>query len=164
MDRKLINKLFRDEMREYQPFHVLEWTKETFSDKKEEWEQRYQQAKVDFIKRQEVTRLEEVRHRIRAMIEETAGDMLEKDYAQVYLYVRHFTSKQLAADIKNNVKFKNVDTFALEEKLEDEGHFNPESYTTVAKFFEELTGDIHKSVNWGRSLYEYQTYFLFTKA
>ena len=159
VDRKLINKLFRDEMREYQPFHVLEWTKETFADKEEEWEQRYQQAKVDFIKKQEVTRLEEVRHRIRAMIEETAGDMLEKDYAQVYLYVRHFTAKQLAADIKNNVKFKNVDTFALEEKLEDEGHFNPESYTTVAKFFEELTGDIHKTVNWGRSLYEYQTYF-----
>ncbi|PAE36327.1 helicase-related protein [Bacillus sp. 7884-1] len=159
VDRKLINKLFRDEMREYQPFRVLEWTKETFADKEEEWEQRYQQAKTDFIKRQEVTRLEEVRHHIRAMIEETAGDMLEKDYAQVYLYVRHFTAKQLAADIKNNVKFKNVDTFALEEKLEDEGHFNPESYTTVAKFFEELTGDIHKTVNWGRSLYEYQTYF-----
>ncbi|MCM3694135.1 helicase-related protein [Neobacillus niacini] len=159
VDRKLINKLFRDEMREYQPFRVLEWTQETFLDKEEEWEQRYQQAKADFIKRQEVTRLEEVRHRIRAMIEETAGDMLENDYAQVYLYVRHFTAKQLTADIKNNVKFKNVDTFALEEKLEDEGHFNPESYTTVAKFFEELTGDIHKTVNWGRSLYEYQTYF-----
>ncbi len=159
IDRKLINKLFRDEMREYQPFHVMEWTKETFTGKDKEWEQRYQQAKADFIKRQEMTRMEEVRIGIRALIEETASEMVEKDYAQFYLYVRHFTAKQLAADIKNNVKFKNVDTFALEEKLEDEGHFNPASYTTVAKFFEELTGDIHKTVHWGRSLYEYQTYF-----
>lgn len=159
VDRKLINKLFRDEMREYQPFHVLEWARETFLENEEEWEERFHQAKADFIKRQETARLEEVRQHIRTMIEETAGDLLEENYAQVYLYVRHFTAKQLAADIKNNVKFKNVDTFALEEKLEDEGHFNPESYTTVAKFFEELTGDIHKTVNWGRSLYEYQTYF-----
>ena len=59
VDRKLINKLFRDEMREYQPFKVLEWTKETFSGKEAEWEQRYQQAKADFIKRQEMNRLAE---------------------------------------------------------------------------------------------------------
>ncbi|SDN45691.1 helicase-related protein [Bacillus sp. OK048] len=159
VDRKLINKLFRDEMREYQPFNVSEWTKETFTGKEEEWEQRYQQAKADFVKRQEITRLKEERQHIRDTIEETASDMLEKDYAQFFLYVRHFTAIQLAADLKNNVKFQSVDTFALEEKLVDEGHFNPACYTTVATFFEELTGDIHKTVNWGRSLYEYQTYF-----
>ncbi|MDR7075905.1 ATP-dependent RNA helicase SUPV3L1/SUV3 [Neobacillus niacini] len=159
VDRKLINKLFRDEMREYQPFKVLEWTKETFSGKEAEWEQRYQQAKADFINRQEMNRLAEVRHNVTEEIEETAAAMLEKDYTEFYLYVRYFTAKQLAADLKNNVKFQSVDTFALEEKLVDEGNFNPASYTTVASFFEELTGDIHKTVNWGRSLYEYQTYF-----
>ena len=159
VDRKLINKLFRDEMREYQPFKVLEWTKDTFIGEDEEWEQRYQQAKSDFIKRQEMNRLAEVRHALTEEIEEISAEMLEKDYTEFYLYVRHFTAIQLAADINNNVKFQSVDTFALEEKLVDEGHFNPASYTTVATFFEELTGDIHKTLNWGRSLYEYQTYF-----
>jgi ATP-dependent RNA helicase SUPV3L1/SUV3 len=159
VDRKIINKLFRDEMRDYQPFHVQEWTRETFAGKEEEWEQRYHKAKADFIKRQEANHLAELRHILSEKIEEMAANMLEKDYAELYLYVRHFTAKQLAADLQNNVKFQNVDTFALEEKLVDEGHFNPDSYTTVAKFFEELTGDIHKTVHWGRSLYEYQTYF-----
>ncbi|MEH7277050.1 DEAD/DEAH box helicase, partial [Neobacillus vireti] len=159
VDRKLINKLFRDEMREYQPFDVLKWTKENFTGKEVEWEQRYQQSKADFLKRQEMSRLEDERQHIRAAIVETSSDLLENEYAQFYLYVRHFTAIQLAADIKNNVKFQSVDTFALEEKLVNEGQFNPDSYTTVATFFEELTGDIHKTVNWGRSLYEYQTYF-----
>ena len=95
----------------------------------------------------------------REEIEEMPLKCLKKDYTEFYLYVRYFTATQLAADIKNNVKFQSVDTFALEEKLVDEGNFNPASYTTVATFFEELTGDIHKTVNWGRSLYEYQTYF-----
>ncbi|MGG3466791.1 DEAD/DEAH box helicase [Neobacillus pocheonensis] len=157
VDRKLINKLFRDEMRAYQPFDVMKWVKESYQ--KEEWAKRYQDAKELFIKREEQKQSEEQRIIIQKGIEEEAALIIEENYQKFYLYVRHFVAKQLASDIKNNVKFKSVDTFALEEKLEDEGGFNPSAYTTVATFFEELTGDIHKTFNWGRSYFEYQTYF-----
>lgn len=159
VDRKLINKLFRDEMRTYQPFDVMSWINERFQGKEEEWDERYQKAKESYIKRQEQTRLEELKSSIRMKIEDAASHIIEENYDLFYLYVRYFVAKQLEADIKNNIKFQSVDTFALEEKLVDEGPFNPESYTTVAKFFGELTGDIHKTVHWGRSFYEYQTYF-----
>lgn len=157
VDRKLINKLFRDEMRTYQPFNVLNWLETAFDE--EEWKDRYHQAKEDFVKRQEQVHLEEQKYIIQNKIEKTASEMIEANYDLFYLYVRYFVAKQLAADMKNNVKFQSVDTFALEEKLVNEGHFNPASYTSVAKFFEELTGDIHKTLHWGRSYYEYQTYF-----
>lgn len=159
IDKKLINKLFRDEMRTYLTFDTMVWIKEIFSGNEERWEKQYQEAKANFIKREEQKQLEEQKHLIRSEIEDTAVAILEEQYELFYLFVRHFVSKQLAADVKNNVKFQSVDTFALEEKLVDEGHFNPSAYTTVATFFEELTGDIHKTINWGRSFYEYQTYF-----
>ncbi|MDV2583700.1 hypothetical protein, partial [Alkalibacillus haloalkaliphilus] len=54
---------------------------------------------------------------------------------------------------------KSVDPFALEEELEEEGSFNPFAYKTVAGFFDELTGDIQKTLGWGRSYFEYETYF-----
>jgi ATP-dependent RNA helicase SUPV3L1/SUV3 len=159
IDRKLINKLFRDEMRMYQPFDAMGWINETFAGKEDEWKSHYQDAKVNFIKQEELKQLEEQRHSIRSEIEDSAVGILEEQYELFYLFVRYFVAKQLVADLQNNVKFQSVDTFALEEKLVDEGHFNPSSYTTVATFFEELTGDIHKTMNWGRSFYEYQTYF-----
>ncbi|PEQ92921.1 RNA helicase [Bacillus sp. AFS006103] len=159
IDRKLINKLFRDEMRMYQPFDAMGWINETFAGKEDEWKSHYQDAKVNFIKQEELKQLEEQRHSIRSEIKDSAVGILEEQYELFYLFVRYFVAKQLVADLQNNVKFQSVDTFALEEKLVDEGHFNPSSYTTVATFFEELTGDIHKTMNWGRSFYEYQTYF-----
>ena len=65
-------------MREYQPFKVMEWTKETFTGKEAEWEQRYQQAKADFIKRQEKTDLAEDRHALTRRNRRDAAEMLEE--------------------------------------------------------------------------------------
>ncbi|MDF2910780.1 MAG: helicase [Sporolactobacillus laevolacticus] len=159
IDRKLLNKLFRDEMRTYQPFNVIEWLSETLDGKDTEWKERYHQAKVEYVKRKEKADLDEKKQELRADIEEEASNILEENYGLFYLYIRYFIATQLHADIKNNKKFQSVDTFTLEEKLVDEGNFQPDAYTTVAKFFEELTGDIHKTIHSGRSFYEYQTYF-----
>jgi ATP-dependent RNA helicase SUPV3L1/SUV3 len=159
VDRKLINKLFRDEMRSFQPLIVFEWLNEEFKGKKDKWEKCYQEAKLDYKQREEQKKLEEKKQLVRTQIEEVAIAYIEKHYEILYLYVRQFVAAQLTADLKENTKFKAIDTFALEEKLVDEGRFNPSKYTTLATFFEELTGDIHKTLHWGRSYYEYQTYF-----
>ncbi|MDR4948089.1 DEAD/DEAH box helicase [Neobacillus cucumis] len=159
IDRKLLNKLFRDEMRGYLPFDAMEWIREQFEGQKEKWENRYYDAKEDLYKREQLKKLEGQKVAIQTEIEDFAIGIMEEQYDFIYLYVRYFVAKQLAADIKNNVKFQSVDTFALEEKLVDQGAFNPSAYTTVGTFFEELTGDIHKTLHWGRSFYEYQTYF-----
>ena len=159
VDRKLINKLFRDEMREYQPFDTMGWVMETFADHKEIWAERYQRAKENYLKRLQEERLAQARGMLEEEIDKLANILIEEHYPLLYLHVRYFVAKQLAADIENNVKFKAVDTFALEEKLEEEGSFNPAAYKTVAGFFDELTGDIQKTLGWGRSYFEYETYF-----
>ncbi|AIM15221.1 RNA helicase [Bacillus sp. X1(2014)] len=160
VDRKLINKLFRDEMRSYQPFDVLEWVKQTFGTQKEQWESRYLQAKEQFIKREEQKRLESGLADYRKKMEEIATKILETEYKHFYLYVRQFVAKQLAADLKKNTKYQTLDPAALEEKLVPLGVFKPFEYKTMADFFEELTGDIHKPPHeWGGTYFEYETYY-----
>lgn len=159
VDRKLINKLFRDEMRLYQPFDTLTWIIESFDGQEEKWEDRYEQAKQNYIKRLQEQRREETKCKLEEEIDKAANILIEEHYQLLYLYTRYFVAKQLAADFENNVKFKSVDLFALEEELEEEGSFNPFAYKTVAGFFDELTGDIQKTLGWGRSYFEYETYF-----
>ncbi|MFL6557509.1 MAG: RNA helicase, partial [Bacillus sp. (in: firmicutes)] len=87
IDRKLINKLFRDEMRTYRPFDAMEWIKDTYSGKADVWEKQYQDAKVNFIKREEQKQLEEQRHLIRSEIEDNAVAILEEQYDSFYLAI-----------------------------------------------------------------------------
>ncbi|MCL6573828.1 MAG: DEAD/DEAH box helicase, partial [Bacillus sp. (in: Bacteria)] len=159
IDKKLINKLFRDEMRSFQSFDAMEWINGLFTGNKVMWEKRYHDAQANYIKREEQKQLEKQKNLFQSEIQEQAVEIIEHNYEKIYIHVRHLVAKQLAADFESNSRFQPVDTFALEEKLIDEGGFNPAAYTTVATFFEELTGDVHKTLNWGRSTYEYQTYF-----
>ncbi|WP_066321786.1 DEAD/DEAH box helicase [Bacillus sp. FJAT-29814] len=159
VDRKLINKLFRDEMRLYQPFDVMAWIQETFEGQGEKWAERFRQAKENFVLREQQKQVEEQRAAISAEIEEAAAGIIEDQYELFYLYVRQFVAKQLAGDLENQVKYQAQDPAALEKKLIEEGMFNPSSYVTMVDFLEELTGDIHQIPNWGRHLYEYETYY-----
>ncbi|MGJ7913028.1 DEAD/DEAH box helicase [Neobacillus sp. LXY-1] len=159
VDRKLINKLFRDEMREYQPFDALTWLYEMFEGQKEKWSLRFKEAKEQFIKREEQSKIAEQKADLIEEIEDIAARILEEQYLNIYVYVRYFVAKQLTADLKNNVKFQSIDPAALEEKLINQGEFNPNAYQTVSQFFTELTGEIQKSPAFGRSYFEYQTYF-----
>lgn len=159
VDRKLINHLFRTEMRDYRPFNTSDWLNEMFEGKNEEWEQRYQKARVHYLQKEEEERLQQKKYRIRESIGKQIDEIIEKEYSLLYLYVRHLTSRQLAADFKNKIRYFHVDTFALEEKLEEAGSFDPADYKSMADFLSELTGNIHKNSYLGKGYFEYETYY-----
>jgi ATP-dependent RNA helicase SUPV3L1/SUV3 len=159
VDRKLINHLFRNEMRTYEPFSVMEWLYKSLREKPDEWEKKYHHARADFLKREAQARLKEQRDRMMFRIQKEAESIITDNSEKIYLLVRYFTAKQLLMDFQNKKKYKMIERFALEEKLVAEGHFNPDSYTLLSGFFEELTGEIHRIFDFGRSIYEYETYF-----
>ncbi len=159
VDRKLINRLFRNEMRSYQPFAVLEWLSEALSGNTQDWETRYHHARGDFLKREEQARLQAKRDKLQFLIKAEAESIILNNSERIYLTVRYYVAKQLTHDFKTKIKYYAIDTFALEEKLVKEGSFLPSAYTTVSTFFDELTGEIHKTFNWGRSYYEYETFY-----
>lgn len=138
VDRKLINKWFRDEMREYQPFDAYGWITEMFHNREAEWADRYREAKEQLRSRQEQALLQEKKLEIRGEIENTAAAMLEEKYDQFYLYIRYFAAKQLATDFKNKIKCQ-----------AQEGAFPP--YQTVLQFFD--------SQKTKRSDFEYEAFY-----
>jgi ATP-dependent RNA helicase SUPV3L1/SUV3 len=158
VDRKLINRLFRNEMRTYQPFNVLEWLTETIGEKNQDWENRYYHARADFLKREEQTRLQEKKVKFKFLIKDEAESIFMENRDRIFLSVRYAVAKQLSNDFKTKRKYKTVDKYALEEKLVEEGSFQNSEYTTIPTFFEELTGEINKTLEWGRSYYTYETY------
>jgi ATP-dependent RNA helicase SUPV3L1/SUV3 len=158
VDRKLINTLFRNEMREYQPFPVIDWINETFLHQEDKWEARYERARHHFLNRELEEQLFEKRRRMQDNLDDAIADIIQENEEQLYLKIRHQAAQQLKQDFISKTKYKKVDTFALEIKLEEEGLFRAEDYKSVADFFEELTGDIHKTKHAGRYYFEYETY------
>ncbi|WHY59147.1 helicase-related protein [Peribacillus simplex] len=158
-DHKLINSMFRNELKKYRPFDGLTWIKKTFADNQEDWEKRYKNAREKFFRRQEEQRLAKQRWKIRARLQEEANSFFESNSLLLYLHVRYYIAGILTKDLKNKPKFQYVDPYLLEEQLVEEGGFQAAEYLMVTDFFEELTGDIHSLIGWGRNRYEYENYF-----
>ncbi|MFE0508132.1 helicase-related protein [Peribacillus butanolivorans] len=158
-DHKLINSLFRNELKSYRPFDVLHWIKKTFSENQEEWETRYKKARENFFKRQEEQRLANERWKVRERLQDEANTFFEKSSLLLYLHVRYYIAEILVADLQNKPKFQYVTPYMLEEQLVEAGLFESTEYLMVTDFFEELTGDIHSLFDWGKSHYEYENYF-----
>ncbi|WP_096200602.1 DEAD/DEAH box helicase [Bacillus sp. FJAT-45350] len=156
VDRKLINHLFRTEMKEYQRFNVMNWLESTNVQDHEKWETRYEQARQDYLVRKKEEEIAEKRKNAETAIENAAKDIIDERYEILYLHVRHIVSKQLVKDLTNNPKFQTIDTFKIEEKLVPKGNFKVSNYTFVGSFLDELTGTVHKTFQW-----EYETYYYY---
>lgn len=160
VDRKVINHLFRTEIRNFRPFDVFNWLlTESNVGNDSEWQNLYRMARADFLRQQEERKLEEERKTLHLSLEYQADKYIRENIELLYLYVRYFTAIQLVKVFNQKTKYKHVDTFALEEKLVDIGKFDSKSYTFFSHFLEELTGEIHRTVHEGRKYYEYETYY-----
>ncbi|WP_102275475.1 helicase-related protein [Cytobacillus massiliigabonensis] len=159
VSRKIINHLFRTEIRTYKPFDTFKWVNEKFNDQTELWSHQYKKARTNFLQKEEEDRLRIEMVKLQDNIEQSIEKIIDANEETLYLYIRHFTAKQLAADLKNRRRFAPVDTFALEEKLVEIGGFEETSFSAISDFFHELTGEIHKSRYQGRNYFEYETYY-----
>ncbi|WP_059170697.1 helicase-related protein [Bacillus sp. FJAT-27445] len=158
VERKLVNHLFRNEMRAFSPFNTVGWILEEMQ-ANGKWEETYKVARARFKERKEAERKVEARAALLHSINMAAQEILRDKELLLYLYTRHEVAEKLANDFKTRTKFKKVDTFALEEKLLNQGLFDLNSYLRAGEFFQELTGEIHKTIYRGRVFFEYETYF-----
>lgn len=158
VDRKLINHLFRTEMRSFKPFDCLNWVTRTFQNNESQWVERYDAAREEFLKHQEEAEREERKRKVFAEIDTELENIMDEQYQVFYLHLRHFVAILLHSQFQNNTKYKKVDTFALEIPLQKRGVFLPEDYSTFVTFLDELTGEIHKTRHRGRTFFEYETY------
>ncbi|CAM3735369.1 helicase-related protein [Mesobacillus zeae] len=159
IDRKLINKLFRGEVKNHKPFDAFTWVDEMFADCQDGWEERYEKAREDYLKRQEELKLKQSREKIDNIIKSAAEDVIEQNIAHIYLRVRYHAAVRLKKDIGSNPKYRYIEPMMLEERLVEEGSFNQDDYHMLSDFFNELTGGIHSVLDWGRKSFEYESYY-----
>ena len=116
-------------------------------------------AREVYFKRQEMERIAKEKWQVRDMLQKSVDHLFEENSLLLYLHVRYHVAKKLAADFENQTKYKYVDPQFLEERLVEQGKFNAAEYTWVTDFFEELTGNVHSFLDWGKRQFEYESYF-----
>ncbi|EDL65507.1 DEAD/DEAH box helicase [Bacillus sp. SG-1] len=159
VDKKIINQVFRNEMRGYQPFDVIPWLQGLSESKAEQWEERYKLAREGYLLRLEQDKIEVEQKSVKFEITKALESTFHSVKQDWYLPVRYAVAQKLASDFKEKVRYRHVDTFMLEEQLEEIGPFYPDEFGTLSEFFHELNGLIHRTMHRGRSYWEYETYF-----
>ncbi|OIJ16836.1 RNA helicase [Anaerobacillus alkalilacustris] len=156
VDKKLINKLFRNEMRSFPSFEVLQWLNEQFLENENSWRQRYPIARASYLERMEEECLAYKKREIKNEIDECVARYIEDNFTTLYIFVRNYVAIKLTADFKKKQKYSTVEAYKIEEKLVEQGHFDPTKYTTMVTFFTELTGEVHKTFHWEYVTYEFK--------
>ncbi|TYR75108.1 RNA helicase [Rossellomorea vietnamensis] len=159
VDKKLINKVFRNEMRDYRPFDVVHWLQDLAEYQEGQWEERYENAREGYLLRLEQDKIEEKQKMISKEITSSLSVKFHELKDSWYLPVRFASAQKLANDFQEKIRYRHVDTFMLEEQLEELGPFDPEEYGILTEFFQELNGLIHRTLHRGRSYWEYETYY-----
>ncbi|CEG27437.1 DEAD/DEAH box helicase [Bacillus sp. B-jedd] len=159
IEKKLLNSLFRNEMRQFRPFDAIAWLSDEMPEDHGKWAGMYRQAKKRLKEREEAEKVHSARLELTVTITKLAEEQLQDSELILYLHTRHALAVQLDNDFKNGKRFKWIDPFMLEEKLQESGSFHHADYRRVGEFFNELTGSIHKTLYGGRYFYEYERYF-----
>ncbi|QOR64720.1 RNA helicase [Cytobacillus suaedae] len=160
LDRRLVIKLFRTEMRKYSPFDVNEWFTKTYKSNETLWEESYSKARIQFIKRQKKAEEQEKQEALKERVARASLKLIRQKHEEVYLYLRYFVASKLKSDIESKPVYETIDPVKIEETLTEVDVFEIGYNTKVSDFFETLTGSVHKvSLEWERRHYEYETYF-----
>ncbi|MGR3764458.1 helicase-related protein [Rossellomorea sp. NS-SX7] len=159
VDKKLLNKMFRNEIRDEEPFHVKEWVIINAPDE-QQWKSRHRQARERYITEMEEKITASQRKGVQKDILYFLEQRLEDQELSWYIELRYLFAKKLVSDLHTKPKYKQIEPFALEDKLEEQGILSSHVFTSVSDILKEFTGSIHKkSEQWERNLWEYETYY-----
>jgi ATP-dependent RNA helicase SUPV3L1/SUV3 len=159
VDRKIINKLFRSEIKAYQPFPIKEWVQETFAEQDETWSELYETARASYKKRLEEQAAAKAKHQFIQTIETEVERLMSEQRHFFYLRTRKFVADRIKVDFQSKTRYQSIDPFVIGERLIPQGLFETADYSTVGDFFAEVTGEVQKVSHWDRNDYEYETYF-----
>ncbi|WP_019413793.1 DEAD/DEAH box helicase [Paenisporosarcina sp. TG20] len=157
--QKRVNKMFLKEIKHHHPFNVLNWLKQSFTDFQQDWEQRYIKARQKNLEQTEFLKLGENRSKVQEKLIQFSTHFFQQNFFLIYVNVRNHIAQMITNDLQVRPKYQYLELHLLEERLEKTGLFVSTDYLKITEFFEELTGDIHSHVTWGRKHYEYETYY-----
>ncbi|WP_318508953.1 hypothetical protein [Bacillus sp. T3] len=150
VDRKLINQLFRTEIRNYQPFDVNAWIDSVFLNNEKAWQDQYSKARKKLFERLEEERTAKRKTEINNTVMKASHELLQKEYTVIYLYIRAYVARHITNDLMQNPKYELKTSYQHQKLIEVKPSLVSQDYIQVSDFFEELTGAIQETFDWGR--------------
>ncbi|WP_458413403.1 DEAD/DEAH box helicase [Schinkia sp. CFF1] len=100
MKRKLLNQTFRNEIRDVEPFAIDSWMNQKFADKEEVWNEKYKEAREDYIQRKALEMERETKRKTFLKLEYHIEQLLNEYYEELYLYIRYLVGSYLAIELE----------------------------------------------------------------
>ncbi|WP_102348604.1 DEAD/DEAH box helicase [Bacillus sp. Marseille-P3661] len=138
--RKLLNQLFRTEIRNEEPYDLVGWLDEKFVNQVEIWKQKYDTVRESYLHHRALHLERESRRKYLLKVEYHIEQLLGEHYEDLYLYVRFLLGSQLAIEIENKGLLLS-DALTFSEYLYSEQEFAYNQYTfgeIVAEKYERL--------------------------
>ncbi|MGP7817321.1 helicase-related protein [Niallia sp. 01092] len=134
-NRKLINKLFRNEIREIKPYDYHDWLDSLFANQKSAWEIRYIKAREAYLDQQKKEKQRDIRTKLDRKFQYYIKQILDEDYEYLYLYVRYLIGSHLAIEIERKGITLSSEELTFDEYLYDEMELPDNKFL----FLEDLT-------------------------
>lgn len=102
LNKKDINRLFRNEIRDVDVFSYEGWLKAHIGDHKEKWENRYKEIRKIYLQHVEENNDLERKSKYSAKFSYYIEQLMEKHYEELFLYIRYLTGCNIAVEIDRN--------------------------------------------------------------
>ncbi|MFZ3587671.1 helicase-related protein [Bacillus sp. DJP31] len=130
ISRKQINQLFRNEMRSYPAFDVVQWLFEKFQNNEEIWGVRYHSLRKELLVKESARLLREQRNHVKRQVQEEIHVIIEVSFLKLFLQVRYYISSKVVSDINQygfvETEHQTLHTFL--EVMNEEIFYNPQLY------------------------------------
>ncbi|MEC1721793.1 helicase-related protein [Schinkia azotoformans] len=133
--QKLINQMFRNEIREEESFDVICWLDTKFLIQKEVWVQRYKKVRESHLCKKAIQIERESKRKLFLKLEYHIEQLLGEYYEEFYLYIRFLLGSQLAIEIEKQGVIQPMEDVTFSSYLYDEQESAYHNY----RFVEEIT-------------------------
>lgn len=120
LNKKVINRLFRSEIRKVEVFPYEEWLRTNLGDNKEEWEKRYKERRKIYLQNVEEQKDLEEKRKYKMKFSYYIEQLMEKHYEELFLYIRYLTGSNIALEIERNGIVLSSMELTFEEYLSNE--------------------------------------------
>ncbi|WP_449540167.1 DEAD/DEAH box helicase [Ferdinandcohnia sp. Marseille-Q9671] len=98
--KKLLNKLFRTEIRNVDPYDLMGWLEDTFANQPKKWEQKYTKAREEYKARMKKQQERQKKSKFLDKFDFYLNEILGDHYDELYLRIRYLLGSHLAIEIE----------------------------------------------------------------
>lgn len=120
ISKKLLNQMFRNDIRDIEVFDVVGWLDSLYAGKTSDWEQKHKDARQAYEERIQLQNQRELRKKFISKLEYYIDQLLGANYEELYLYVRYLVGSQLAIEIEKKGIILSSDHVVFSDYLSDE--------------------------------------------